>query len=139
MIMSVQVSPLWREVSFVVLCRGNKCVQRQASRSGRMILKIHFGKRQTQKSQTFTLSLLSSAFAPHHSSSFSLLLPTLQCPLLYHLQVNETTDIITWQPPAEPNGITTFLYQVRVGEGREQLVVVPEVMETRAMTSQHWG
>ena len=51
------------------------------------------------------------------------------------IQVNETTDIITWQPPAEPNGIILY-YNIRIshesGRGGEELVrEVPEVMETR--------
>ena len=51
------------------------------------------------------------------------------------IQVNETTDIITWQPPAEPNGMILY-YKIRIsresGTGGEQFVrVVPEVMEIR--------
>ena len=51
------------------------------------------------------------------------------------IQVNEVSDIETWQPPAEPNGVILY-YNIRIsresGMGREQLVqVVQGVMETR--------
>ena len=51
------------------------------------------------------------------------------------IQVNEVDDIVTWQPPADPNGVIQY-YNIRIshdnGTGGEELVrVVTEVMETR--------
>ena len=51
------------------------------------------------------------------------------------IQVDVTNDIITWEPPAEPNGVIQY-YNIRIsrdnGMGGEELVrVVTEVMETR--------
>ena len=51
------------------------------------------------------------------------------------IQVNGVNDIITWEPPAEPNGVIQY-YNIRIsrdnGMGEEELVrVIPEVMETR--------
>ena len=51
------------------------------------------------------------------------------------IQVNEDSDIVTWQPPAEPNGVIQY-YNIRIshdnGTGGEELVrVVPGLMETR--------
>ena len=51
------------------------------------------------------------------------------------IQVNEVNDTITWEPPAEPNGVIRY-YNIRIsrdnGMGGEELVrVVTEVMETR--------
>ena len=49
------------------------------------------------------------------------------------VQVDEDSDIITWQPPAEPNGMIQH-YNIRIsqnGTGGEELVhVVPGVTET---------
>ena len=50
------------------------------------------------------------------------------------VQINEDSDVVTWQPPAEPNGVIQY-YNIRIsqnGTGGEELVrVVPEVTETR--------
>ena len=51
------------------------------------------------------------------------------------IEVNEVNDTITWQPPAEPNGVILY-YNIHIshdnGMGEEELVrVVTEVMETR--------
>ena len=51
------------------------------------------------------------------------------------IKVNEVNDIITWEPPPEPNGVIQY-YNIRIsrgnGMGGEELVrVVTEVMETR--------
>ena len=51
------------------------------------------------------------------------------------IQVNEVNDIVTWQPPPEPNGVIQY-YNIRIshdnGMGGEELVrVVTEVVETR--------
>ena len=50
------------------------------------------------------------------------------------IQVNEDNDIITWQPPTEPNGVIQY-YNIRIsresGTGGEEVVrVVPELTET---------
>ena len=49
-------------------------------------------------------------------------------------QVDEFNDIITWQPPAEPNGVILY-YNIRISwnrTGEEELVhVVTELTETR--------
>ena len=117
-------SPLWREVSFVVQFSGNKCVQRQASR--RM---IHFCKKQTQNSKH--LYIVSYYFIPI-IVFFKLLSltphPTVPSVILSAvIQVNEVSDIATWQPPTEPNGVILY-YNIRISRdnkmGREQLVQV---------------
>ena len=51
------------------------------------------------------------------------------------VQVDDADDIVTWEPPAEPNGVIQF-YNIRISHdnemGGEELVrVVTEVMETR--------
>ena len=60
-------------------------------------------------------------------------MPTAISPAV--IKVNEVNDIITWEPPAEPNGVIQY-YNIRIsrgnGMGGEELVqVVTEVMETR--------
>ena len=51
------------------------------------------------------------------------------------VQVDEVDDIVTWQPPVEPNGVIQH-YNIRISRynmtgGEEVVRVVPEVMETR--------
>ena len=51
------------------------------------------------------------------------------------VQVDDANDIVTWEPPAEPNGVIQY-YSIRISRdnvmGGEELVqVVTEVMETR--------
>ena len=70
---------------------------------------------------------LSSPFFAH-SIVPSAILPAV-------IKVNEVNDIVTWEPPAEPNGVIQY-YNILIsrdnGLGGEDLVrVVTEVMETR--------
>ena len=66
----------------------------------------------------------------------SLAHPTVPSTISYAaIQVNEVKDIVTWEPPPEPNGVIQY-YNIRIshdnGTGREELVrMIPEVMETR--------
>ena len=51
------------------------------------------------------------------------------------VQVDDANDIVTWEAPAEPNGVIQY-YSIRISRdnvmGGEELVqVVTEVMETR--------
>ena len=51
------------------------------------------------------------------------------------VQVDEVDDIVTWQPPAEPNGVILY-NNIRISHynmtgGEEVVRVVPEVTETR--------
>ena len=74
----------------------------------------------------FCLSFSSPFFA--HSTVPSAISPAV-------IKVNEVNDVITWEPPPEPNGVIQY-YNIRIshdnGMGGEELVrVVTEVMETR--------
>ena len=71
-----------------------------------------------------------TSLSPHPSSSFFplahlTLLPVPPAIMLETIQVNETSDIISWQPPAEPNG-QILHYNIRIyrvdGDGNQVLV-----------------
>ena len=87
----------------------------------------------------FSISLLYPLLCSSFFASLSLhpslltIAPSAISPAV--IEVNEVNDIVTWEPPAEPNGVIQY-YNIRIsrdnGMGGEELVrVVTEVMETR--------
>ena len=46
------------------------------------------------------------------------------------VQVNEVNDVVTWQPPAEPNGVILH-YNIRISQNEAVVSEVTRVTETR--------